>query len=47
MKPVTNETHCPVCNEPWDECPCDDLYPEPKLIKLDDEFIESSIDFET
>ncbi len=41
----TNEKYCPVCNEPWEYCLCDDLYPEPSLIESDDENIVNSIDF--
>ena len=47
MKQRTNETHCPVCGKPWEDCECDELYPEQSLIDLDDDLIEQSIDFES
>ena len=37
----TNKDYCPVCNELWEDCLCDEFYPEPKQLKknqdLDDE----------
>jgi len=46
MKQRTNKKYCPVCGEEWEFCECEQLYPEPELIKLDEQIIESSIDFE-
>ena len=46
MKQHSNKTHCPVCTEFWEECTCEEMYPEPEMIKLDDENIQSTIDFE-
>lgn len=44
--PISNQDICPVCNKEWELCNCDQLYPEPELIRLDDELILSAIDFE-
>jgi|GEM_PF-4578230 len=33
---------CPVCRNPFDECTCENLYPEQDLIDQDDENIEDA-----
>ena len=43
MKQNSNQTHCPVCNQEWDLCECDDLYPEQYLLDQDDQDVESGL----
>ena len=46
MKQKSNKDYCPECSEHWEDCDCEQLYPESELIRLDDEAIMSAIDFE-
>ena len=36
------KTHCPGCGEKWENCICENLYPEQDLIDQDDQNIEDS-----
>ena len=38
----TNREYCPECLKDWADCNCDELYPEPDLIRLNDQYIEDS-----
>ena len=36
MKQHSNRTHCPVCNQEWDLCECEQEFNENDLLKKDD-----------
>jgi len=41
MKQHSNRDYCPVCWELWEDCICEDDYPEESLIERDDEEIQN------
>ena len=40
-EPRSNRDYCPECNERWEDCPCENIYPEDSLINQDDQDVES------
>ena len=40
-EPRSNRDYCPECQNEWDLCNCDELYPMDSLLNQDDQNIES------
>ena len=40
-EPRSNQHYCPECNERWEDCDCEQLYPMESLLNQDDQNIES------